>query len=63
MRLIPSGRSLLRRAVVGEDGATMVEYALMIALIVLVAFAAVQVLGTSTSSVFADQTLDDAMGS
>ena len=63
MRFVPSGRSLLRRAAVGEEAATMVEYALMIALIVLVAFTAVQLFGQSTSSVFADPRIPNAMGS
>jgi pilus assembly protein Flp/PilA len=35
-----------------EEGATMVEYALMLALIAAVCIAAVSVLGTKASSVF-----------
>jgi pilus assembly protein Flp/PilA len=35
-----------------EDGATMVEYGLMIALIAVVCIAAVSLLGTKTSSMF-----------
>jgi pilus assembly protein Flp/PilA len=35
-----------------EDGATMVEYGLMIALIAVVCIAAVSALGTKTSSMF-----------
>lgn len=35
-----------------DEGATMVEYALMVALIALVAFIAVQVLGGETSSAY-----------
>ncbi len=34
----------------GDDGATMVEYALMIALIAIVCFVGVQYLGQSTNS-------------
>ncbi len=34
----------------GDDGATMVEYALMVGLIAMVCFLAVQFLGTSTNS-------------
>jgi pilus assembly protein Flp/PilA len=35
-----------------EEGATMVEYALMLALIAIVCIAAVRVIGTSTSTTF-----------
>jgi pilus assembly protein Flp/PilA len=35
-----------------EDGATMVEYGLLVALIALVALAAVQTVGTNLSSLF-----------
>jgi pilus assembly protein Flp/PilA len=35
-----------------EDGATMVEYGLLVALIALVALAAVQTLGVNLSSLF-----------
>ena len=35
-----------------EEGATMVEYALMLALIAIVCIAAVTAVGTSTESVF-----------
>jgi len=35
-----------------EEGATMVEYGLLVALIALVAFAAIKVLGTNLSSLF-----------
>lgn len=35
-----------------EDGATMVEYGLLVALIALVALAAVQTLGLNLSSLF-----------
>jgi len=44
-----------------EDGATAVEYALMIALIALVVVAAVTFLGRQTSSTFANQTLRTAL--
>jgi pilus assembly protein Flp/PilA len=36
-----------------EEGATMVEYGLMVALIAVVAYVAVQTLGTDVSSTFA----------
>jgi len=41
-------RSMLR----DEEGATMVEYGLLVALIAMVAFVAVQTLGTNLSSLF-----------
>jgi pilus assembly protein Flp/PilA len=41
-------RSLIR----DEEGATMVEYGLLITLIALVAFAGVQLFGTSVSTLF-----------
>jgi pilus assembly protein Flp/PilA len=43
-------RSHLRNRLSGDDGATMVEYALMVALIALVCFAAVQFVGGQTSN-------------
>jgi len=42
----------LKNLVRDEDGATMVEYALMIALVAAVALAAVKLLGTNVSTVF-----------
>ena len=53
--------SLLQRLLVRDDAATMVEYALMIALIALICFTAVALLGTSTSSVFSNTTLLNAL--
>ena len=53
--------SCVRLFVVREDAATMAEYAFMLALIALVCFAAVAVLGTSTSSVFSNATLLNAL--
>jgi pilus assembly protein Flp/PilA len=41
-------RSMLRE----EDGATMVEYGLLVALIALVALGAIQTLGINLSSMF-----------
>jgi pilus assembly protein Flp/PilA len=43
---------LLRRFVTLEEAATMVEYAIMIALIAIVCFAAVQILGGNTNTLF-----------
>jgi pilus assembly protein Flp/PilA len=45
-----------------EDGATAVEYALMLALIAMVIVAAVTYLGQSTSSQFANSTLNSTLG-
>jgi pilus assembly protein Flp/PilA len=44
-----------------DRGATMVEYALMIALIALVCIVAVTALGTSVSSKFSDGELTSAL--
>lgn len=42
----------IRRFVQSEDGPTAVEYAVMVALIVLVCFASIQAVGTNTAPVF-----------
>ena len=42
----------VRKLVVREEGATMVEYGLMVALIAVVCIAAVTLLGTSIQTVF-----------
>ena len=42
----------VRRFLVSEDGPTAVEYAVMLALIVLVCFTAISAVGTKTSSMF-----------
>jgi pilus assembly protein Flp/PilA len=44
--------SMLKSLARNDDGATMVEYGLLIALIALVALTAVQTLGKSVSSLF-----------
>ena len=43
-------------AVKNEDGASMVEYALLVVLIALIALAAVNAAGTEVSSTFSDIT-------
>ena len=48
-KLYAKARKMLTR---NEEGATMVEYGLMIALIAVVCIAAVTLLGTSISSMF-----------
>jgi len=45
-------RNMVRRFATGESGATMVEYAIMVSLIAVVAVAAVRVVGTKTSAAF-----------
>jgi pilus assembly protein Flp/PilA len=42
----------LRQFVVSEDGPTAVEYAVMLALIIVVCLVAIQTLGTNTSTTF-----------
>ena len=42
----------LRRFLVADDGPTAVEYAVMLALIIIVALTAIQTLGTRTSRAF-----------
>ena len=44
-----------------QDGATAIEYALMVALIAIVIVAAVALLGTTTSSKFEDPALVSAL--
>jgi pilus assembly protein Flp/PilA len=45
-----------------QDGATAIEYALIVALIAVVIVTAVTLLGTSTSSTFEDPQLVNALG-
>lgn len=42
----------VKRFLVAEDGPTAVEYAVMLALIIIVALAAIQAVGTRSSSTF-----------
>lgn len=51
----------LRRRISSEEGATAVEYALMIALVALVILVAVTFLGQSTNSVFENGELVDVL--
>jgi pilus assembly protein Flp/PilA len=50
----------LRRFVASDEGATAVEYAVMVALIIVAALAAVQALGTNVTGTF--QAAADAIG-
>jgi pilus assembly protein Flp/PilA len=58
---VASGYAALKRRMGSEEGATAVEYALMIALIALVIVVAVTFLGTSTNSVFDNPELKTAL--
>ncbi|MBM3998612.1 MAG: Flp family type IVb pilin [Planctomycetes bacterium] len=42
----------VQRFLISEDGPTAVEYAVMLALIVIVCLAAIQAIGTNTRTVF-----------
>jgi len=44
----------VKRFLVSEDGPTAVEYAVMLALIVIVCLTAIQAIGTNASSAFND---------
>jgi pilus assembly protein Flp/PilA len=46
-----------------QEGATAVEYALMVALIAIVLVAAVTLLGQATNSAYSDSTLVNTLGS
>jgi pilus assembly protein Flp/PilA len=50
------------RFLVSDDGPTAVEYAVMLALIILVCFAAIQALGTASSSSFERVVKDGGFG-
>jgi pilus assembly protein Flp/PilA len=50
----------VKNFVKAEDGPTAVEYAVMLALIVVVCIGAITSLGQSASKTFADVTLNDA---
>jgi pilus assembly protein Flp/PilA len=54
--------SAVIRFVRQEDGPTAVEYAVMLALIIVVVFTAVQTVGRQTNSVYSNQTLQNAVG-
>jgi pilus assembly protein Flp/PilA len=46
----------------GDEGATAVEYALMVALIAMVIIGAVTLLGQNTNSAYSNSTLVNAIG-
>ena len=49
---MPSPKSLFRRFVREESGATMVEYGIMVALIAAIAIAVIKVIGQKTNNGF-----------
>jgi len=50
--MITEIKSLMGRFLCEEEGATMVEYALLLALIAIVCIAAVQLIGTNANTMF-----------
>ena len=52
----------LRQFVVSEDGPTAVEYAVMLALIIVVCIAAITTLGGNANSTFSNVALNTAAG-
>jgi pilus assembly protein Flp/PilA len=51
----------IKRFLVSEDGPTAVEYAVMLALIIIVCLVAIQALGTNTSTTFTN--IGNSLGS
>lgn len=51
----------LKQFLVSEDGPTAVEYAVMLALIIIVCLVSIQTLGTNTSTTF--QNISNSLGS
>lgn len=47
-------QALIKRFIKSEDGPTATEYAVMLALIIVVALTAIQTLGTSVQGIFTD---------
>jgi pilus assembly protein Flp/PilA len=56
-------RKSLERFVRTEDGPTTVEYAVILALILVACVASIQALGGSVNAVYANKSLNDAAGS
>ena len=56
-------RELFVQFIRGEDGPTAVEYAVMLALIIVVCLVAVTTLGTNANKVFSNVSLNVAAGS
>ncbi len=56
-------RELVAQFIRGEDGPTAVEYAVMLALIIVVCLVAITALGTNANKVFGNVSLNVAAGS
>jgi pilus assembly protein Flp/PilA len=54
-------REILRRFLRGEDGPTAVEYAVMLAMIIMVCFVAIGLLGSQTNELYHADDLQKAM--
>lgn len=54
LRIMSIGRTMVRRRLPLERGASLVEYALLVALIAVVCFAAVTFFGTETGETFSE---------
>jgi pilus assembly protein Flp/PilA len=54
---------LLQRFLIEEDGPTAVEYAVMLALIIVVCIAAITTLGSNANKAFSNVALNAAAGS
>jgi len=52
--MLRSATTIIRRFLVSEEGPTAVEYAIMLALIILACFIAIQALGTATNTTFSN---------
>lgn len=55
--------TLLKRLIRDEDGPTAVEYAVMLALVIVVCIAAITTLGGNTNKVYSNSDLNKAAGS
>ena len=51
---MPQSATSIRRFLLSEEGPTAVEYAVMLALIILACFVGIQVLGSVTSAAFSN---------
>ena len=60
--MLKSIRSSFLRFLKDEDGPTAVEYAVMLALIIVVCLAAISLLGTNANSTFSNVALNAAAG-
>ena len=53
----------VKKFIAAEDGPTAVEYAVMLALIIVVCIAAITALGSSASNTYSNVSLNTAVGS